>query len=416
MSESLATLDHFEQPDFERETLLGEDIRFSEALNVHALNPRKVFLTGSTGLLGVFLLVEWLKNSEAHVICLIRGRDEEEAQKRITWHLKAYGLWNESWSERVIALAGDVSQPHYGLGEKRFIGCAEQVDLICHSAGSINMGHPYVKLRPVNVNGVVEAIRMASIGSTKPLHFISSIAVFYSDAHPAGKTLYEKETPGFHPSIKGDYGKSKWVADRLVGKAQDRGLPAVIYRPTRIMGHSQTGALNDTSEILPQLIRCCILMGCYPDWDLEVTWVPVDYVSRTVFSLSRNPDALGKSVHLFNPKPIHWLKLMACFSRYGYDMECTTYDQWRREVRNRAGQGMPEREFFAGILLAFTGLHYLFHSRPRFDNGELFRLFSASDFRCPALDETMVEAYINYWQKTGFLPGPGNRSRAPFSC
>ncbi len=406
MNESLVILDKFGQPDFEHEIMLGEDILFSQPLNPHALNPRNVFLTGSTGLLGVFLLVEWLKNSEANVVCLIRGRDEEEARQRITGHLKAYGLWSESWSERLIALAGDVSQQDYGLGEKRFIDWAERVDLICHSAGSINMGHPYAKLKAVNVNGVVEALRMASIGSTKPLHFISSIAVFYSDAHPAGKILHETDEPKFDASIKGDYGKSKWVADRLVGRAQDRGLPAVIYRPTRIMGHSETGALNDTSEILPQLIRCCILMGCYPDWDLEVTWVPVDYVSRTVFSLSRKSDVWGKSVHLFNPYPIHWLKLMAYFSRHGYDLKCTTYDQWRREVRNRAGQGMPDREFFAGILLAFTGLHYLFHTRPRFDNGELLKLFSADDFRCPAIDQDMVKSYIGYWQKTGFLPNP----------
>jgi hypothetical protein len=145
-------------------------------------------------------------------------------------------------------------------------------------------------------------------------------------------------------------------------------------------------------------------MGCYPDWDIEVTWVPVDYVSRTVMSLSHTPEAWGKSVHLFNARPVHWLTLMDYFSTAGYNLRQIRYDQWRREVRQRAGQGMPEREFYASILLAFTGLHYLFHSRPPFDNGELLRLFTSTDFRCPGIDSAMVQAYIGHWQKTGFLP------------
>ncbi len=408
MNESLVALDNFGQPDFEREATLDQGIQCTEALTPRALNPGTVFLTGATGFLGVFLLEEWLRNSAATVVCLIRAQNDIEARNRILAHLQSYGLWNETWSDRLIALAGDVSQPDFGLGQAEFAHWAERVDLICHSAGSINMGHPYAKLKPVNVGGVQQAIRMAALGHTKPLHFISSIAVFYSDAHPPYKTLYETETPRYHPSIKGDYGKSKWVADRLVAMAQGRGLPAVIYRPTRIMGHSQTGALNDTSEILPQLIRCCVLMGCYPDWDIEVTWVPVDYVSRTVMSLSHTPEAWGKSVHLFNARPVHWLTLMDYFSTAGYNLRQIRYDQWRQEVRQRAGQGMPEREFYASILLAFTGLHYLFHSRPPFDNGELLRLFTSTDFRCPGIDSAMVQAYIRHWQKTGFLPPVGS--------
>lgn len=406
MNESLVILDNFGQPDFEREALLDERISFSQPLNPRALNPGTVFLTGSTGFLGVFLLEEWLRNSEATVVCLVRGSDNNEATRRITSHLKSYSLWDDSFSERLVALAGDVSQPGFGLGAHQFVEWAERSDLICHSAGSINMGHPYARLKPVNVNGVVEAIKMAAIGTTKPLHFISSIAVFYSDAHPSGKVLHENDVPLFHPSIKGDYGKSKWVADRLVADAQSRGLPAVIYRPTRIMGHSQTGALNDTTEILPQLLRCCVLMGYYPDWDIEVTWVPVDYVSRTVHALSKKPASLGHSVHLFNARPVHWLSLMEYFSEAGFPLQRVTYDRWRQEVKKYAAPGMPEREFFAGILLAFTGFHYLFHTRPKFDNSELFDLLDASDFRCPAIESSMIEAYIRHWKKTGFLPTP----------
>ncbi|MEY4193941.1 MAG: hypothetical protein RLZZ226_309, partial [Pseudomonadota bacterium] len=179
MNESLVALDNFGLPDFEREATLDQGIQFTETLTPRAVNPGTVFLTGATGFLGVFLLEEWLRNSAATVVCLIRAQNDIEARRRILAHLESYGLWNETWADRLIALAGDVSQPDFGLDQARFAHWAERVDLICHSAGSINMGHPYAKLKPVNVGGVQQAIRMAALGHTKPLHFISSIAVFY---------------------------------------------------------------------------------------------------------------------------------------------------------------------------------------------------------------------------------------------
>ena len=403
MSESLVSLDDFGQPDFEREAKLNESFLFPQPLKTNPLSPQTVFLTGSTGVLGVFLLEEWLRATPATVVCLVRAPDDATAQSRIIAHLQAYGLWNEIYADRLVAIAGDISQPSFGWTKDIFRHWAEQVDLVCHSAGSISMSQPYARLKPVNVNGVMEAMRMAATGHTKPFHFISSIAVFYSDAHPASKVLYETDTPLYHPTIKGDYGKSKWVADRLVATAQERGLPAVIYRPTRIMGHSQTGALNDTSEILPQLIRSCLLMGYYPDWDIEITWIPVDYLSRSVIALSGKQEAWGKSLHFFNPAPIKWKKLMEHFQACGYKLEETSYDNWRQEVKKRTVQGMPEREFFAGILLAFTGMHYLFHSRPKFDNTEIMNLLTDTGIHCPRINLQMIEAYTGYWQKRGFI-------------
>jgi len=40
------------------------------------------------------------------------------------------------------------------------------------------------------------------------------------------------------------YSQSKWVSERLVAIARDRGLPVCIYRPPLVSGHSQTGLWN----------------------------------------------------------------------------------------------------------------------------------------------------------------------------
>ena len=115
-------------------------------------------------------------------------------------------------------MAGDLTQPHFGLSNDRYRELAGRTDSIYHSAGCVNMALPYARLKPVNVTGTLEVLRFAGSVSTKVLHFLSSMAVFFSDAHANGNLLTETEAPIYDPSLKGGYSKTKWVADRLVAQ------------------------------------------------------------------------------------------------------------------------------------------------------------------------------------------------------
>lgn len=393
--------------EFEREALLDPAIQFSNPLSEFAFDPRAILLTGATGLVGSYLLEELLNRSEAIVYCLVRADDAAAAKHRLRCQLQSAGSWREEYEPRVIGLAGDVALPRLGLNEACFYSLANDVDCIYHSAGVINMRYSYERLKQANVEGVKEILRLAGIIKTKSVHFVSSIAVFYSDAHPADQLLTETDIPRFHPTLKGSYGKSKWVADRLVANAQERGLPACIYRPTRIMGHSKTGALNNTKEILPALLRGCILLGLYPDWDIEVTLVPVDYVSRAMVHLATRSESYGKSFHLFNPKPIRWRDLMVILGELGYRLEAISYEDWRHEIDRRAlREDSSERKFFAGLVLAFMGLHYLFRKRPPFDARNTLEGLRNSGIVCPPVERPLLEVYVTHWRRSGYLPDP----------
>lgn len=398
------------ETDYIQEAVLDASIQFPHALSEHALDPQGVFLTGVTGLLGAYLLDELLHKTQAVVYCLVRAETEADARQRLIKNMQAYGLWQADLAHRVIPVVGDVSQPRFALSAAQFYELADQVDVIFHSAGLINMRYSYARLKPTNVLGVVEGLRLAGLVKTKPFHFVSSIAVFYSDAHPSDVLLKETDIPQFHPGLKGEYGKSKWVADRLVAAAQARGLPACIYRPTRIMGHSQSGALNDTSELLPRVIKGCIRMGLYPSWDIEVTWVPVDYVSRTMVHVASQAQAFGKAFHLFNPVPIAWCRLMENLRSLGYALKEISHDQWRSELRYHATHNSDvaphDKEFYAALMMAFTGLHYLFHHRPPFDAHNVLQALQGSGISCPPIDHDLIATYIRYWQQSGFLPAP----------
>lgn len=394
----------------EHDAILDADIQFPQPLTPHALNPQAVFLTGATGLLGVYLLDELLRQSQAEIYCLVRAIDEDFARQRLVNHLRSYGLWHEAYADRIIPVIGDLTEPFFGLDETVYNQFAESIDVIYYSAGWINMLYPYTRLKPANVLGVKEALRFAGLAQTKALHFVSSIAVFFNDAHPENQILKESDAPIYHASLKGGYGKSKWVGDRLVAAAQQRGLPATIHRPTRIMGHSQTGALNDNSELLPQLLKGCLKLGQYPAWDIEVTMVPVDYISRTMVYLAADTKNFGKAFHYFNPYPVRWLDLMALIQGQGYRLAEVPYEQWLADLKARIDsedeQYGADKEFYSRLLLALKVPHYLFYKRPRFDASNIATGLKGSDISCHKIDAELISTYLRYWQKSGFIPKP----------
>jgi len=399
-----------EEIDFCAEAQLDSDIQFPHPLSRHPLEPRHAFLTGATGFTGVYLLVEILNTTPATVHCLVRAADDGAARERVVRHLKNYGLWRDEYADRIHAVAGDLEQERLGLPHAIFRQLAEQLDVIYHGAGSVNMAFPYGRLKPANVNGTREVLRLAGTASTKPVHFLSSIAVFYSEAVSTRGFLEESDEPEYDATLKGGYSKSKWVADRLVAGARERGLPAAIYRPVRIMGHSRTGAISDIGDNLPPLLKGCILLGKFPALDIEVTMVPVDYVSGAMIHLSRQEKSWGRAFHFFNPAPIAWRKLMAVLEDLGYPMDEVPLEEWMEDLRLRAvGFGNQPEEvtrLFAVLRLAMLAPHFLFYKRPVFGAEYTREGLAGSGIACAPVDKALVSTYVDFWQKTGYLEAP----------
>ena len=399
--------------DFAAEAQLDRTIQFPHALSQHALTPTTVFLTGATGFLGAHVLDELLHKTEATIYCLVRASDADAAKQRLVRHLQTYDLWHEALARRIQPVVGDLAQPYFGLSADQFGHLAAQVDVIYHSAGWINMAFPYARLKPTNVVGTQEVLRLAGLISTKPVHFVSSIAVLFSQAHADVEVLKESDPPYYHPSLKSGYSKSKWVADRLVAHAQARGLPTCIYRPVRIMGHSRTGAINDMNDILPLVLKGCILLGKYPAFDIDVTLVPVDYVSQAMVHLASQEKSWGRAFHFFHPAPLAWRQLMASLRALGYPLEEVAYGQWWQELKQRTrhntAQPAEHTSFFATLLLALMAPHYLLYKRPRLDASDTQEGLAGTDIGCPPFDHDLIATYVAYWQKSRYLPIPSEQ-------
>ncbi|MDM8563229.1 SDR family oxidoreductase [Candidatus Marithioploca araucensis] len=215
----------------------------------------------------------------------------------------------------------------------------------------------------------------------------------------------ETDVPEFTPNMKGGYKQSKLVAEKLVMAAQERGLPANIYRPVRIMGDAKTGVIGNLSDSLCSLIKGCIQIEKFPTLDIPITVVPVDYVSQAVIHLSRQEKLLGKAFHLFNPHLISWQTLFNQVRSLGYSLEEVSYDNWLAELKNQVSQH-PKDKLYPFLLLFSRSPNNLMAKKPLFDAHRTFEELASTSIVCPRVDTELLPTYLAYFQKIGYIPPP----------
>lgn len=372
--------------------------------------PHDIFLTGATGFLGPYLLRDLLHATEATVHCLVRATSPEQGAQRIREALAAQGMWEDAFAPRTVAVVGDLAQPGFGLTEEAFEALAMRVEAIYHSGAQPNHLYPYAALRAVHAGGTREVLRLAAMGPVKPVHSLSTLNLFATDAYAAAGVVTERDEPGHPSELFGGYAQSKWVSDRLVSGAQALGIPTTVYRPGFISGASKTGHSN-LADMVCRLLKACIELSAAPDVDLSIDWIPVDVVSQAIVSLSRRPDSAGKAYHLVHPEPVPWRGIVSALQQKGFPIRLMSYEAWKQELLERAGKD-PEHPLYP-LVHMFTAtetgptplLEMFFQGRmPDFDCQETFRDLSG-EVACPPMD-ILLETAFAYFMGVGFIAAP----------
>jgi thioester reductase-like protein len=383
-----------------------------------AIEPlRELFLTGATGFLGSHLVTELLERTGARIHCLVRAADAESAFQRLRQTLVDRELWREEHAARLVAVAGDLAEPRYGLSEEAFRALGEGVDAVYHCGAWVNFTYPYKALWATNVRGTIEAMRLAGFGRAKPMHFISSIA-----ATPEGDysfrdvpIVYEHEDSESILGLYGGYGETKWVCERLVRIARTRGLPIAIYRPGVLSGHSRTGVSN-ARDFIWSNFKSCIQLGVYPLTRLHVDVTPVDYVAKAMVYISLRPENLTGLFQFPLPNPPRFVEAYELVRDYGYPMASLSDEDWTKHLFEVASVDKNiALSVFAGVaenLAAFRdqaeAAGFVTENRKEifFDGTRTRRALEGSGIVCPPLDADLFRAYLDYFVRIGFYPPP----------
>ena len=245
-----------------------------------------ILLTGVTGFFGAFLLDELLAQTDAHISCLVRARDEDHAQSRIQASLERFGRWTPDAAARISPVPGDLTQPLLGLRESRFNELTRTVDSVYHCAAWVNIVLPFQTLRGANVNGTQELLRLAATARLKHFHYISTDAVLEGD-------------------VGDGYVLTKRLAEEVVLRARDSGLPAALYRMPRLMMDTRSLQGNPNDAAL-RLLGVILRLQAAPDeFDYTEMWMPVDEAARLVIASSL-ATANGGPVTVVAAEQTHW--------------------------------------------------------------------------------------------------------------
>jgi thioester reductase-like protein len=388
------------QVDLSAESQLDQSIRPDDIALSRVSPARAVLLTGATGFLGAFLLSDLLQETSADIYCLVRAETAAAGLQRLKNNLTNYGLWDDKMQARIKPIPGDLSQPRLGLIDDQFELLAAEIDVIYHNGAALNLLSPYAALKASNVLSVQEILRLACRTKIKPVHYVSTIAVFYAAGQSRHGVIHESDWSE-PQNLRGGYMQSKWVAEQFIRQAQERGLPCAIYRPGLISGHSQTGVTNH-QDLTSRLVKGSFQLGMYPDRNREFNIVPVDYVSRAIVYLSQQPNASGQTFHLTNPQPAQLNEVVNWAGSVGHALQEAPYQTWRAALIDQFQRGLKNDLL---PMLPFFSSDRPEQMEQQVDCRNTLEYLTGSGIACPPIDSDLIKIYVEYMMASGFLDG-----------
>lgn len=368
----------------------------------YGLDHKVVLLTGATGFLGAFLLNELLVQTRATVYCLVRATDSAAGKERLWGSLENYQLsTREVFDSRVVALPGDLGKPNLGLDKRVFMNLGSMLDAIVHNGCLVNFMCPYQQLKGPNVMAVAAVIRLATLqGREKvtPIHYISSLSVYGTEAD--SKVLESDELPSSSEMNEhGAYTQTKWVAEKMLVMARDRGVPVSIHRPGRILGDSVKGTCND-SDFMFRMLKGCSQLGWYPSITWSEVGSPVDYVARAIVYIARHPVSKNAftpkaNYNLVHPDSMPYPQMFRWMRSAGYAMRECRFEDWKKKM-SQIPEATAHTNAMYALLPVVAEQGEAGDSMPLFDCTNTLTLLKGSGVVCPAMTARMLTHYLKH--------------------
>lgn len=396
--------------DLAAEAVLPADIEPADGALPPAPTPyTTVLLTGGTGYTGAFLMRELLDRSDAHLYVLVRSDTPRQAADRVRAAMELYGVWRDGDGERFTGVPGDLARPYFGLDHGTYRRLARDVQMIVHNGAWSSYALPYRRLKPVNVLGTQEVLRLAARHRIKPVHYISSLAVY--PGRP-GEQRWAEDAAAGPKGVVGGYRQTKWVGDRMMAQAHERGLPTCVYRPGQITGAQTTGACAEDT-FLNATLKGCVQLGAALEFDVFLEMTPVDFCAAAVAHIALGGRGHGTAFNLPGGHPLAWDRLVELLGECGYPLRGLSYTDWYAELTRAVERG--EENELARFLPLFDSdrpaedLGYR-GSRPVFDTTNLRAALAGSGIVCLPPERELVGRYLDHFEATRFLPARAERT------
>lgn len=263
-----------------------------------------IFLTGFPGFLGKEILPRLLERDiKVKAVCLVQERFLNQAQSAVGELARHYpGIELEN---RVKLVVGDITDKRLGLGEK-YEKYTKKCKEVYHFAAvyDLDVGRDFAF--KVNVDGTQHVLDFCEkCPKLKRHHYVSTC---YVSGRHAG--VFTEDDLELGQSFNNFYEETKHLAEVLVKRAMESGMPTTIYRPAIVTGDSTTGATQkyDGPYYMLRWMMRFPMVGFFPTLgdgnDFTMNIVPRDFIIDAITALSGTKESMGKTYNLADPRPL----------------------------------------------------------------------------------------------------------------
>jgi thioester reductase-like protein len=363
-----------------------------------------VLLTGATGFLGPFLLRSLLDQTSAAYTVLMRGTDPSAARERLTTALEAAGLYDlrtaETFDARVRVICGDLASRQLGLSDRDWMQLTETIDTIVHNAAWVDYVLDYDALRPSNVEGTRELLRLACVSRRKQFHFISSTTIFgWSDK----RNLLERDSNPEMAGLDFGYAQTKWVSEQLVLQAREQGIDARIYRPAFLT--ASTAGFGHSTDIVVRLLSFMIKYGVSFNTDIQLSFMPVDIAAHNIAAVMTSSAKPQEPVlHVTIDEYFNMVDLTTQISKdYGILFRYVDMEEFSREMKRLGSVADPIFPLVDFVVRSHSKVVVMEHKRYRNTAFRLALEYSGAGVPDASLQE-VVSFIMAQLRAGGMLP------------
>lgn len=402
--------------DWDREIHLPDDYHHRPASRAVAngnQKPTGILVLGADSFIGVFLVKALLTaNPDATIYVIGIGSSLDSAgvlQLFQENQLLDSTLTAEMLSGHVRPVPGLMVQPDFGLGQNEFHALAGQVQQIFHTGGHVSLLQTYSDLRQCNVESVSSIIRLAALGFSTSLHYVSTWSALHmqswnTSTRKAGIASNREISLGsFVPptSNASGYFKTRWVGEQLLETAAQRGFPTTIYRcsghTAPITSSIPTPRENFTLNLFLGMIRAGVvpdLAPAGPGLDATVNLLPIDIQMDTIAQLATH-QAIGQEVqrfHINNPAPLSWTQLPSVISQVREDGQAGTLvdiDTWTERMLEHATTEQERLEW--STFKEYLRLGHVMFALDETNTSTALESQGATRLKCPPVDAKYLQ-------------------------
>lgn len=245
-----------------------------------------IFLTGSTGYLGSYLVAGLFAGHADRLNLLVRAKSEQEAHRRLWQSLQLHFEFPEFLTylhERVRVFRGDLTAQRFGLDDDQYHVLVDSTDSVLHCAASLNRKSEKQCLN-VNLRGSLEVIQLARRAQNRNgLRRYSHVSTVAVAGGRQNEVVTEDKSIDWSRSDYDPYARTKKFCEHMVQQLLPD-VPRTIFRPAIVMGDSRRPETTqfDMVQAFDMLARLPIL-PLRPDDQIDI--VPANYVGSAIVKI-----------------------------------------------------------------------------------------------------------------------------------